>query len=248
MAGLFVQLLLFAYMRLRKVLVYYILQMPQHQALMIAYAIGRIGCQVAGDGDWGIYNSAYISDTPGHVVAATPQQFNDKLQQNATYFLNGSVTDPTGANINVTDRHSESLEKIPNKSFKGPSFLPNWMFAYTYPHNVNEDGILLNDCEGKYCRALPQPVFPTPFYETFTCTLLFLFLWLIRRRIKIPGVMFAFISSINGIERFSLKRFVLILLPQFSVFILHGQNDFSCICCYGIIGYFNLPPEALKIR
>ena len=84
-------------------------------ALMIAYAIGRIGCQVAGDGDWGIYNSAYISDTPGHVVAATPQQFHDKLQQNATYFLNGSVTDPTGANVNVTDRHSESLEKVPNK-------------------------------------------------------------------------------------------------------------------------------------
>ena len=93
-------------------------------ALMIAYAIGRIGCQVAGDGDWGIYNSAYISDTPGHVVAATPQQFKDKLQQNATYFLNGSVTDPTGATVNVTDRHSESLEKVPHKSFKGP-----WFFA-----------------------------------------------------------------------------------------------------------------------
>src|SRR5664279_1779278 len=33
-------------------------------ALMIAYAIGRIGCQVAGDGDWGIYNSCllYTSD------------------------------------------------------------------------------------------------------------------------------------------------------------------------------------------
>ena len=93
-------------------------------ALMIAYAIGRIGCQVAGDGDWGIYNSAYISDTPGHVVAATPQQFNTKLQQNAAYFLNGSVTDPSGNTINVTDRHAESLDKVPHKSFKGPSFLP----------------------------------------------------------------------------------------------------------------------------
>ncbi len=29
---------------------------------MLAYAIGRIGCQVAGDGDWGILNSAYITD------------------------------------------------------------------------------------------------------------------------------------------------------------------------------------------
>jgi len=25
-------------------------------ALMLAYGVGRIGCQVAGDGDWGIYN------------------------------------------------------------------------------------------------------------------------------------------------------------------------------------------------
>ena len=30
--------------------------------LMLAYAIGRIGCQVSGDGDWGILNSAYITD------------------------------------------------------------------------------------------------------------------------------------------------------------------------------------------
>ncbi len=171
-------------------------------ALMIAYAVGRIGCQVAGDGDWGIYNSAYISDTPGHVVAATPQQFQDKLRENAAYFLNGSVTDSSGSSVIVTDRHYESLDKVPHKSFKGPGFLPKWLFAYTYPHNVNEDGVLLKDCEGKYCRALPQPVFPTPFYETFTCTLLFLFLWLIRRRIKIPGVMFCIYLIVNGIERF----------------------------------------------
>ena len=35
-------------------------------ALLIAYAVGRIGCQVAGDGDWGIYNSAYIADDKGY--------------------------------------------------------------------------------------------------------------------------------------------------------------------------------------
>ena len=37
-------------------------------ALMIAYAIGRIGCQVAGDGDWGVFNSAYVSDAYGHAI------------------------------------------------------------------------------------------------------------------------------------------------------------------------------------
>ena len=207
-------------------------------ALMIAYAIGRIGCQVAGDGDWGIYNSAYISDAPGHVVAATPQQFSDKLQQNATYFLNGSVTDPTGANINVTDRHSESLEKIPNKSFKGPSFLPNWMFAYTYPHNVNEDGIFLNDCEGKYCRVLPQPVFPTPFYETFTCTLLFLFLWLIRRRIKIPGVMFCIYLILNGIERFFVET--IRVNTTYSIFGIHPTQAELISAAFVVIGLIGI--------
>ena len=188
-------------------------------ALMIAYAIGRIGCQVAGDGDWGIYNSAYISDKPAHVIPASADDFQSKLRQNSNYFLNGLVSDAGGTNEVVTDRHSESLDKVPHRSFRGPSFLPTWLFAYTYPHNVNEDGILLNNCEGKYCRALPQPVFPTPFYETFTCTLLFLFLWLVRRKIKIPGVMFSLYLILNGIERFLVE--IIRVNTTYSIFGFH---------------------------
>ena len=188
-------------------------------ALMIAYAIGRIGCQVSGDGDWGIYNSAYISEVPGHVVPATPEQFQSKLIRNATYFLNGSVTEASGISTNITDRHSESLEKVPHKSFRGPSFLPTWMFAYTFPHNVNEDGILLNDCDGKYCRALPQPVFPTSFYETIVCSIIFLILWVIRIRIKIPGVMFSIYLIMNGIERFLVET--IRVNSTYSIFGLH---------------------------
>ncbi|HMU73562.1 MAG TPA: prolipoprotein diacylglyceryl transferase, partial [Ferruginibacter sp.] len=52
-------------------------------ALMIAYAIGRIGCQVAGDGDWGIYNSAYTVAEDGNVVLAAPGDFEKGLQRNA---------------------------------------------------------------------------------------------------------------------------------------------------------------------
>ncbi|MDQ6843033.1 MAG: prolipoprotein diacylglyceryl transferase [Bacteroidota bacterium] len=188
-------------------------------ALMIAYAIGRIGCQVAGDGDWGIYNSAYISDVPGHVAPASPQQFQEKLQENQTYFLNGVATDPYSVTTNVTDRHSVSLDKVPHKSFKGPSFLPTWIFAYTYPHNVNEDGILLPGCEGKYCRALPQPVFPTSFYETITCGIFFVGLWLMRRKIKIPGVMFSIYLILNGIERFLVET--IRVNSTYSIFGLH---------------------------
>jgi prolipoprotein diacylglyceryltransferase len=188
-------------------------------ALMIAYAIGRMGCQVAGDGDWGVFNSAYISDVPGHSVPATPEQFQQKLKENSTYFLNGSVTDSVGFNTFVTDRHAETLDKVPHKSFKGPDFLPTWMFAYTYPHNVNEDGILLPDCEGKYCRALPQPVFPTPLYEIIVCGILFLILWAIRRKITVPGVMFAIYLIMNGIERFLVET--IRVNTTYSIFVLH---------------------------
>src|ERR1700743_78822 len=38
--------------------------------LMLAYAIGRIGCQVSGDGDWGILNSAYTTNVSGKAVLA----------------------------------------------------------------------------------------------------------------------------------------------------------------------------------
>lgn len=171
-------------------------------AMMIAYAIGRIGCQVAGDGDWGIYNSAYISDKPGHVVLAKPGDFEQKLKEHETYFLSGTVVDSGGRTTMVTDRISPTLAEVPHAYFKAPGFLPKWMVAYTYPHNVNEDGVLLENCDGRYCRALPQPVFPTPFYEIVACGILFLILWALRRKIKIPGIIFSLYLIFNGIERF----------------------------------------------
>lgn len=171
-------------------------------ALMIAYAIGRIGCQVAGDGDWGVFNSAYISDTPGHVVAAGEGAFEKSLRLHDTYFLTGFVIDSTGHEEFVTDRVHPTLQDVPHTSFKGPGFLPTWMFAFTYPHNVNQDGILIPGCEGKYCRALPLPVFPTPFYEVVACTLLFLILWSVRRRFRAPGFLFSLYLLFNGIERY----------------------------------------------
>mgnify|MGYP001554292132 CR=1 FL=1 len=207
--------------------------------LMIAYAIGRMGCQTAGDGDWGIFNSAYISDVPGHAVAAKPGEFQEKLKQYSTYFLNGTVEDAPGVMTMVTDRHETSLDKVPHKSFKGPSFLPTWMFAFTYPHNVNEDGILLPNCEGKYCRALPLPVFPTPFYEIVTCLLLFLFLWSIRKKVKAPGVLFCIYLILNGIERFLVE--IIRVNTTYSIFGIHptqAELISAALVIIGIIGIF----------
>ena len=169
---------------------------------MIAYAVGRIGCQVSGDGDWGVYNSAYVSDESGNVTIAAPADFKAQLQKNASYFAEGKVPDTPGTTIYVTDRIYASLEAVPHKTFKGPAFLPTWLFAYSYPQNVNKDGILMPNVTDEHNRVLPQPVFPTPLYEIIMCSLLFLFLWAIRNRIKTPFVLFGIYLTVNGIERF----------------------------------------------
>jgi phosphatidylglycerol:prolipoprotein diacylglycerol transferase len=123
-------------------------------ALILAYAIGRIGCQVAGDGDWGIYNSAYVSDAYGKVLVAQPGDFDKKLQTYAEYFTKGEVTDSANHSLYITDRVYGSLDKVPHKSFKGPSFLPNWFFAYSFPQNVNTDGILIPGNMEEHDRVL----------------------------------------------------------------------------------------------
>ena len=51
-----------------------------------------------------------------------------------------------------------------------------------------------------------QPVFPTSFYETIICSLLFLFLWAIRKKVRIPGILFAIYLMINGLERFTIEK------------------------------------------
>ena len=179
-------------------------------ALLIAYAVGRIGCQVAGDGDWGIFNSAYVTDENGKVKLAEPGEFSKSLEKNSTYYLNGTVIekDAKGQDITVSipaARTYESLPKVPHANFKAPSFLPVWAVAYTYPKNVNKDGIRIKGYTEEHNRALPLPVFPTPFYETILCSLLFIFLMSLRKRIKIPGIIFGIYLIINGLERFCIE-------------------------------------------
>lgn len=117
-------------------------------ALMLAYGVGRLGCQVAGDGDWGIENPK-------------PNPYN---------------------------------------------WLPDWMWSYTYPHNVNEQGQPIFGCLGKYCNELRVPVYPTPLYEVVMCLLLFAVIWFFRRKFKVPGTLFAFYLMLNGLERFFIEK------------------------------------------
>jgi prolipoprotein diacylglyceryl transferase len=119
-------------------------------ALMISYAIGRIGCHLSGDGDWGIDN------------------FSPKPEWLSSF--------------------------------------PDWIWSYRYPHNVINEGIPISGCVGGYCSILLNPVFPTPFYEVIACTFLFITLWIIRKRIKIAGVLFSIYLVFNGIERFLIEQ------------------------------------------
>jgi phosphatidylglycerol:prolipoprotein diacylglycerol transferase len=165
-------------------------------ALMIAYAMGRIGCQLSGDGDWGIYNSAYVSDGVKSFKEANAGDFDQHIKANTTYYL----TEGTGI------LKPDSTIVVKHAYFKAPSFLPKWMVAYTYPQNVNKNGVPIPGCTDEHCNVLPQPVFPTPFYETIMCSLLFLLLWSIRKKIKTPGVIFGIYLILNGTERFFIEK------------------------------------------
>lgn len=117
--------------------------------MMLAYSLGRIGCQISGDGDWGIENTS-------------PKPF---------------------------------------------SWLPDWVWSYTYPHNVNEVGVKISGCtDSKFCNELPVGVYPTSFYEIVLCFILFLVIWSLRKKFKVPGTLFGLYLIFNGLERFFIEK------------------------------------------
>jgi phosphatidylglycerol---prolipoprotein diacylglyceryl transferase len=165
-------------------------------ALMLAYAVGRIGCQVAGDGDWGILNSAYVSTTDGKAVPAEGNAYRDTVAHYLAYHQQSLAG----------TKEVKDVEDVMQAHFKAPSWMPTWMVAYTYPNNVLGDGVPLDGCEGQWCRYLPNPVFPTPFYETIMGLILFGLLWGLRKRILAPGMLFGLYLVFNGFERFWIEK------------------------------------------
>jgi len=117
--------------------------------MMLAYAIGRMGCHLAGDGDWGVVN--------WH-------------------------TRPSWL-----------------------SWLPDWAWAWRYPHNSIHQGEYIPGCSGSFCTQLTNPVYPTPLYESVICLILFGVLWALRRHISRPGLLFALYAVLNGCERFLIE-------------------------------------------
>jgi phosphatidylglycerol---prolipoprotein diacylglyceryl transferase len=137
--------------------------------ILLGYGIGRIGCQIAGDSDWGI------------VAAPQPSWW----------------------------------------------FLPDWLWSYSYPNNVSNDGVTLPGCNAdaiasatgyieerckticgmRYCHQLDPKVYPTPIYETVASFIGFGILYLNRVKLnKIPGLVWFLYMIYNGIERFSIEQ------------------------------------------
>jgi len=136
--------------------------------ILLGYAVGRMGCQLSGDGDWGI------------TAAAIPEWW----------------------------------------------FLPEWLWSYNFPNNVNNSGQLIEGCSQeaynavqsnlrevkclescgmRYCHELADPVYPTSIYETLISFIGFGIMWIWRKKIKIAGIMFAIYLIWNGVERFFIE-------------------------------------------
>lgn len=159
-------------------------------ALMIAYAIGRLGCHFSGDGDWGIYNSAYLSQPD-----ATLQLQVDRA--------------PFDSFVNAQPELFPELRGFgyaPEIYYEAPSFLPRWTVAMNYAHNVNKEGFIIQAYVGEYNAVLPAAVFPTPIYEFVVCSILFLVLMGLRRRWNVPLRLFGLYLIFNGVERFFIEK------------------------------------------
>lgn len=155
-------------------------------AIMLAYGIGRLGCQFSGDGDWGIYNSAYVTTADGTLREATREESSAKLY----HYVNGF-----GANASRIDT-TNSYAPAPNAALR-------WLWAQNYPMNVANDGEDLREAPSpEYARVLPVAVFPTPVYESIAGILLFFFLWGIRHKLRRPWQMFGIYLILTGLERF----------------------------------------------
>ena len=116
--------------------------------MLFAYAAGRIGCQISGDGDWGIVNT-------------NPKPFG---------------------------------------------WIPDWAWAYQYPHNVVNEGVAIPGCVGAYCNQLPLPVYPTALYEIISMFILFAIMWSFRKKVTQPGILTGIYFIFAGGERFFIEK------------------------------------------
>lgn len=117
-------------------------------AFILANGIGRLGCQVSGDGDWGLTNLA-----------------------------------------------------------AKPGWMPQFMWANNYAHNIIDEGVQIAGCTEEHCMQLANPAYPTPIYEFLMCSAIFLILWSLRKKLTYkPGMVFTVFMILIGIQRFAIEQ------------------------------------------
>ena len=126
-------------------------------------------------------------------------------------------------------------------------FLPDWLWAYDYPRNVLNEGILMEACDGRYCHHLAQAVYPTAFYETLMAFAIFGILWLLRKRINIPGMLFFIYLMFNGFERFWIEKIrVNIKYDYFGMQVTQAEIISTILFIIGLTGCLILWKRAKK--
>ncbi len=121
--------------------------------------------------------------------------------------------------------------------------LPDWLWAFSYPHNVVNEGIPIQNCIGLYCSELSPAVFPTPLYETAMALAIAAILWALRKRIKTAGVLFCVYMILNGFERFWIEK--IRINPKYDLGILQATQA-EIIAVLIFVGGFVLAAILIK--
>jgi len=123
------------------------------------------------------------------------------------------------------------------------SFLPDWLWVQTYPHNVINGGsnphITIPDCTYRYCTELSPGVYPTSVYEFIVAMILGGILWSLRKRINIPGMLFFIYLIMNGFERFWIEKIRVnedYIVPILKVKSTQAEFIAVCMMIIGVVG------------
>jgi phosphatidylglycerol:prolipoprotein diacylglycerol transferase len=138
-------------------------------ALSLGYAIGRLGCQFSGDGDWG---------KPADIALK-------------------------------------------------PQWLPDWLWAQTYPNNVAQVDILA------------PGVYPTPLYEAVVALLIFIALWRLRHLLKFTGQLFCSYLICSSTARFMVEFIrVNYQYDVLGIYLSQAQIISGALFSGGVLGLF----------
>ncbi|MCF8278302.1 MAG: prolipoprotein diacylglyceryl transferase [Flavobacteriales bacterium] len=85
------------------------------------------------------------------------------------------------------------------------SFLPDWMWAYNYPNNVLHVDMIQYFADKGY-TSLTGYAYPTPIYEIIMSIFMFAFMWSMRKRWTVPGIMLSVYLILSGIERLLIEQ------------------------------------------